>query len=195
MHSKRIPLRIVAILLVSVAIFTGCTSSSQIEKRTVSPSYGVGDPGPAGGIVFFDKGEVSDGWRYLEVAPPKSEVLLPWSNGEFQVESETVVGSGPANTDRVATIEVGVTETAARYCKKLSLNKYSDWFLPSKDELDLVFTTLVRQGLGTFLGEGSAYWSSSNFDVRRAWAQGFSQGVQGRVEKGELLAVRAIRAF
>ena len=31
--------------------------------------YSIGDTGPAGGIVFYDKGSYSDGWRYMEAAP------------------------------------------------------------------------------------------------------------------------------
>lgn len=65
----------------------------------------------------------------------------------------------------------------------------------SKDELSLLFTNLARTGKETFRGEGYAYWSSSSYDEDRAWAQGFFTGVQGRVEKSELLVVRAIRAF
>lgn len=194
MQNNRILPRII-LVLASVAIFIGCTTSSQTVEQTIQPSYDIGDIGPAGGIIFFDKGEKSNGWRYLEVAPAESEVSLPWSNGEFQVETETIVGSGATNTDMLDTVEDDIAETAASYCKKMNLNKFSDWFLPSKGELNLVFTTLARQGEGTFLGEGYAYWSSSDYDERRAWAQGFSNGVQGRVEKGEMLTVRAIRAF
>lgn len=195
MRNDRTILPRIIFLLASVAIFISCTTSNQTVGQTIRPSYDVGDPGPAGGIVFFDKGEESNGWRYLEVAPAESEVSLPWSNGEFQVETETIVGSGAANTDMLDAIEENIAETAASYCKRMDLNEFSDWFLPSKDELNLVFTTLARQGVGTFLGEGHAYWSSSDYDERRAWAQGFFHGVQGRVEKGELLTVRAIRAF
>ncbi|MPM13834.1 hypothetical protein SDC9_60194 [bioreactor metagenome] len=87
------------------------------------------------------------------------------------------------------------SETAATACDSLAIKTYSDWFLPSKEELSLLFTNLARTGKDTFLKEGYAYWSSSSFDAERAWAQGFSNGVQGRVEKSELLVVRAIRAF
>ena len=42
--------------------------SARLNKVSTS-QYQVGDIGPAGGCVFYDKGEYSDGWRYLEVSP------------------------------------------------------------------------------------------------------------------------------
>jgi len=30
----------------------------------------VGEKGPAGGYIFYDKGRVSDGWRFLEAVKP-----------------------------------------------------------------------------------------------------------------------------
>lgn len=38
-------------------------------------TYAIGDTGPAGGIVFYDKGNTSDGWRYLEAAPANLKVV------------------------------------------------------------------------------------------------------------------------
>ncbi len=53
----------IALLIAFMAIFcfVSCSDSSS--------SYEIGDKGPAGGYVFYDKGSYSDGWRYLEAAP------------------------------------------------------------------------------------------------------------------------------
>jgi len=32
-------------------------------------TYKIKDRGPAGGIIFYNKGYYSDGWRYMEVVP------------------------------------------------------------------------------------------------------------------------------
>ena len=39
------------------------------ESDKANKDYKIGDVGPAGGYIFFDKGYYSDGWRYLEAAP------------------------------------------------------------------------------------------------------------------------------
>jgi hypothetical protein len=43
-------------------------------------SYKIGDTGPAGGIIFYDKGDSSDGWQYLEAAPPDFEFTANWNS-------------------------------------------------------------------------------------------------------------------
>jgi TolB-like protein len=61
--------------------------------------YNVGDTGPAGGIVFYDKGVFSSGWRYLEAAPVETEFTAQW--GTFQLDianTSAVVGSGRRNS-------------------------------------------------------------------------------------------------
>ena len=39
------------------------------KKTNAKKEYKVGETGPAGGYVFYDKGEYSEGWRYFEAAP------------------------------------------------------------------------------------------------------------------------------
>lgn len=45
------------------------------EPENSMPVYTTSSRGPAGGWVFYDKGEYSDGWRYLEVAPADLRVV------------------------------------------------------------------------------------------------------------------------
>jgi hypothetical protein len=102
--------------------------------------------------------------------------------------------------------QLGVTGTAAQRCASLDINGYRDWFLPSKDELDLMYQNLARRGLGGF-GVDYNYLSSSQRDIETAWSQVFvigefgvtfgrQAGRQGWGYKGNLGNwFRAIRAF
>jgi len=87
--------------------------------------------------------------------------------------------------------------TAADICTNLSLEGYNDWFLPSKDELDLMYQNLKRgsslDNLGGFSNDD--YWSSTQGDQSIAWKQGFYGGYQNFGSKSISVAVRAIRAF
>jgi hypothetical protein len=163
--------------------------------------YAIGDTGPGGGIVFYDKGDTSDGWRYLEAAPASTE----WTNktrgydGSMLGTTSTSVGSGKANTVAMVAklTEVGDTGKAAQLCNDLVAGGKDDWFLPSKDELNLMYTNLAAKGLGGFVttgdDEGPGYISSSETSNRHAWTQHFHDGTQrsGR----ERSFVRAVRAF
>ncbi len=68
-----------------------------------------------------------------------------------------------------------------------------DWFLPSKDELNLMYKNLYKNGVGGFAGY--PYWSSSEGSANYAWNQYFGTG--GQTSNGEDLTsrVRAVRAF
>jgi hypothetical protein len=181
---------------------------------TVS-SYVVGDIGPAGGYIFYDKGYYSkadfkivkaagngtvpitptyDEWRYLEAAPNDQSTGAEW--GCFGVliwgAGGTTVGTGEQNT---IDIENGCTtsDTAADICANLSLGGYNDWFLPSKDELNLMYENLKVFGVGGF-ADGS-YWSSSEYDADYAWFQDFDDDIQISYPKDWTYRVRAVRAF
>jgi hypothetical protein len=164
--------------------------------------YNIGDYGPAGGIVFYDKGVFSNGWRYLEAAPSEAEAVGQWGAYEKMVGgTATAVGSGKQNTQRIVEFlrDQGETNRAAQLCEVLDFNGFTDWFLPSKDELDLMYKNLKATGLGEFNNPTyyrfSYYWSSSENNSVNAWMQRFSDSIQTYILKNLAGVVRAVRAF
>lgn len=83
---------------------------------------------------------------------------------------------------------------AKRICRDLRLNGYSDWYLPSKEELDLMYRNLHKRGIGGF-SEQKSYWSSSEIYSNYVWLQYFADGTQFRYSKDGGARVRAVRAF
>ncbi|MEI6877064.1 MAG: hypothetical protein WCL50_18270 [Spirochaetota bacterium] len=159
----------------------------------------IGEEGPAGGIVFYDKGEFSDGWRYLEAAPSDQSASIQWYNGTaIDIKTGTPpgisdVGTGKANTEAIIAAQ-GSGNYAATLCKNVSINGFSDWFLPSVDELNLMYKNLKKSGLGE-LGEGWLWSSSQDIDYGVAWLRSFSDGVPHPAFKNQKYSVRACRAF
>jgi len=192
--------------------------------------YKSGDIGPAGGIIFYDKGQLTDGWRYLEAAPEAYEFTALWGfEGTEVAGTGTGIGSGKRNTDIMVQllsamldgrISLGkkntegagsnreLTNNAAYKCSKLEINGFKDWFLPSKDELNLMYSTLHSKNLGAF--KDNYYWSSSVWyeennhlfnSQYNTWIQTFSGGYhdhigyEGAERENQELLVRAVRAF
>lgn len=182
----------------------------------------IGDTGPAGGVVFYDAGEHKTWGRYLEAAPVDIEgVGLPWKRlaaidkkrpvyrdvtkvkAQTQRVLSTQIGMGKINTERIVKI-YGRGRYAARYADVMVLNGFDDWFLPSKNELNAMYSVLgtASPGIGSYAR--SFYWSSSEYDFNNAWTINFKDGQQFDREKWLLpdtingvkaLRVRAIRAF
>ncbi|MCL1813500.1 MAG: DUF1566 domain-containing protein [Treponema sp.] len=190
-----------AIFLLAAAIgfVLLCPAGLNSQEEKV---YVIGDTGPAGGIIFYDKGKVTDGWRYLEAAPKSTEVEARWSAVLITVyQTGEGIGAGRRNTRLIVNeleaynSEHGQKETnsAAQVCNDLEFGGYSDWFLPSSDELNLIYRNLRDEGLGGFVGE--MYWSSTEASGLNATLQRFSDGRRYSLGKDNRLRVRAIRAF
>jgi len=70
---------------------------------------------------------------------------------------------------------------------------YSDWYLPSKDELAKLYALKLLRfgGLANF-----SYWSSSiTIDGHGVWGQRFDNGELTEYAKHNTFYVRAIRSF
>lgn len=83
-------------------------------------------------------------------------------------------------------------EGAKTLCSEYRGGGYSDWYLPSEDELNLVYINLRITGK---ISGNDWFWSSSESTSIHAWDQRFSDGYQDFSNKSSTLSVRAVRAF
>jgi DUF1680 family protein len=164
--------------------------------------YAIGDTGPAGGLIFFENPNHStDGWRYLEAAPYDQSAGAKWGCFRKAIAGArgTAVGTGKHNTlDMLAACPD--PDTAAALCANLSVNGVRGWFLPSRDELALMYSNLKAKGAGDFRDGGVAdnfeYWASSQQTADMAVHIDFADlGRQHGDDKDFPRRVRAIRAF
>lgn len=164
--------------------------------------YAPGDVGPAGGFIFHvNPNFAADGWRYLEAAPFDQSAGAPWGCFRTAVPGArgTAVGTGRQNTlDMLAACPA--PGTAAQLCSTYRLNGVGGWFLPSRDELVLMYRNLKATGACDFRDAGIAdnycYWASSQQTADMAAHVDFADN--GRLhgdDKDFPRRVRAIRMF
>ena len=144
-----------------------------------------------GGIVFY-----LDGNGGL-IAAPADETASIWGCAGSIISGAdgTAIGTGAQNT---IDINAGctVSDIATDIIAEKSLSGYTDWFLPSINELDAMHDNLHAAGLGGFDTFNSYYWSSTEYNDQHAWIQNFATGAKYiNVSKGNSRSVRAIRAF
>jgi hypothetical protein len=161
---------------------------------TAETGYQIGSTGPAGGIIFYDKGFTSEGWRYLEAAPASSEFGASWGTyGNNVAGTSTAIGAGRQNTNLIVGVlnQFGESNQAAQRCQALNINGFTDWFLPSLDELNMMHTQI-----GHFVGfQNDAYWTSTQRDSWTATVMDFWSGSSYGRDKFYSARVRAIRSF
>ena len=166
-------------------------------------TYALRDTGPAGGLIFYiNPNYIADGWRYLEAHPSDQSTSYVWNGSGIVGGTSVDIGTGEANTNAIVGQSAGNADSAAKLCYELEFNDYDDWFLPSEDELNLMYTNLKEQGVGNFVVDVqnySWYWSSSEVDIQSARAQYFfsgdGEGIHSTFSKANTLHVRAVRAF
>lgn len=175
---------LISFFLLSVLVFSCKKEKTTPEEEGIA----VGQP-YGGGIIFYVDGSGEHG---LIAAESNQNTSMPWYNGNYLSVnvSENEVGKGKINTDSIIFVQ-GTGNYAANICAQLSFNGYSDWFLPSRNELNLLYQQ--RSQIGGFT-EGY-YWSSTEYDTVHAWNQYFPYGPQYYTDKADYAGVRAIRAF
>jgi len=168
----------------------GTAYGNEVSFTTTTSPFFVGQSF-GGGIIFYIDGTGQHG---LISATSDQSTGTQWGCYGISIpETFTAIGSGQANTTFIVN-GCNTADIAARICNDLVLNGYSDWFLPSKDELNQLF--LQESVVGGFAD--TYYWSSSEYDANNAWSQNFYIGYQNYGSKYDpyyARAVRAIRAF
>lgn len=154
-----------------------------------------------GGIVAYilqpgDPGYIASETHGLIAAPADQKMEgIQWWNGSnvATLLTGSAIGSGLSNTNAIITAQGPVaTNYAAGLAHEYSGGGYTDWFLPSKDELNKLYLNKTAiGGFGDFY-----YWSSTKEgNGGDVWYQYFPAGTQSYQYAFSTLHVRAIRAF
>ena len=216
----------------------GASSPTGFMARSVCGSNGttlcvVGVQGPGGGtIVYVDSTNEMPMYDYLEAAPADASTGVVWSTTaarcgtaadtdcqtSFLSDAGTALGYIGLGMGRAATAAivarhdagaVAEIDYAAGVADAYTTATASDWFLPSRDELNEVCkyarNTGQAAGASTECTGGSAptlrgfasdfYWSSSEYDAGNAWSQFFYVGHQYNDDKAYTYFVRPVRGF
>ena len=183
------------------------TSLASDASNSVIPDPQVGDF-YQGGVVFHifedgDTGYVAGETHGLIAAVQDQSSGIRWFNGSYDTTGATgtAIGTGATNTTTIIS-EQGATETsyAAGLARAYTGGGYTDWFLPSKDELNKMYTNRATINTTAAANSGSDfvsdfYWSSTEDGFYDAWLQVFFVDDQFSSLKDDTLNVRAVRAF
>ncbi|MCH9677296.1 MAG: hypothetical protein K0U30_06715 [Actinomycetia bacterium] len=122
----------------------------------------VGDTGPGGGIVFYVASSPftcapDRGFRctYLEAGTPIGKSYLCDPNTYSQLRPYDGIGLGSQNTY----LAIDCPDGTLQAVKDMTAGGKSDWFVPSRDEMQLAYDN--REVIGLSVGKNFAYWSSS----------------------------------
>jgi len=207
--------------LLPTAPAAGAVASPNIATRAFS--YKVGDVGPGGGLIFYvDTLSQFDGFTYLEAAPVDLTPTA-WATSSVncfnianaatscldasvyetsQAASSRInaakIGQGSINTSLIKTqvspgTPIANTTFAAGLADAYVYGATTDWYLPSINELGLMYTNLKVKGLGNL--QNTYYWSSTEFGTESAWFILFDGGSFSNALKSFPFSVRPIRFF
>lgn len=186
--------------------------NKDIQLKALWRDYRVGDIGPDGGYIFYDCDEDNDkgnsdglkssecGWRYLEAAKSDLKDPIEWgcfSSDNYQTKYN--IGSGYKNTELLLVNRNRQYPPSSDYVWKKDIDGKTDWYIPSKDELNLMYVNLHKKGLGSFRND--KYWSSSEYykdgthQKFEAWCQNFKDGSQSGEKRNNYCYIRPVRQF
>ena len=164
--------------------------------------YVPGDVGPAGGYIFYvNPNFAKDGWRYLEAAPYDQSAGTKWGCFRTLISGArgSTIGTGQQNTRDILAACTDAT-AAAHLCANLQVNGVGGWFLPSRDEVILLYKNLRATNAVDFGDRNAAdnfsYWASTQLTADMAAHIDFPDAGRPHFDDKDFpRRVRAIRAF
>ncbi|MGY8981777.1 MAG: hypothetical protein ACKVJ9_05020, partial [Cytophagales bacterium] len=135
-------------LLLASVYLIGCGGCS-VHQSNVNETIGIGQT-HQGGIIFYlyKDGDIGyiEGEQHGLIAAPSDQsksAIWGWNDTKISTADGIIVGTGLKNTlDIIAGCsEAGI---AAALCHRLFLEGYDDWFLPSKNELNLMYRNIGK---------------------------------------------------
>jgi hypothetical protein len=161
----------------------------------VIPVYTIGQAALGGKIAYITGGG-SSGTSGLVAAVSDLAGLPTWGCQGTSISGADgyAIGTGNQNTIDIMA-GCATAGIAARLCGDLTEGGYSDWYLPSANELMALYTN--RVAIGNFKTSGqTTYWSSTEQSSTHAETVDFefTPGPWG-LNKSAGRSVRAVRSF
>ncbi len=182
-------------ILVATFVFMSCKKEIIRETTTIhnnNTNEGVGPfslgKDTLGGIVYYIY-IGSDGNQHGLIVN-KNQTLAKWQDTATLINADRTE-DGAYNTSLM------INSTAATYVRSFG----GDWFLPSIDELALLYNNrfltnkALREGGFTLLTNTDSYWSSTERTATNSFGFFFDAGYVFLQNKGVTLSVRAVRSF
>lgn len=169
------------------------TTWEYLPAPLISIAYSIGQEIEGGKIFWLD----STKQHGLIASLTDQSAGIKWHNVNYTNTKAVRSGiyGGAFNTDQINTNH-GSGTYAAIIAVQYSNGNFGDWYLPSKEELNILFQ--LKDIIGNLSG---TYWSSTEVAVAAdessdfAWSQNFSDGSQSSSTKNQPFNVRAIRKF
>lgn len=182
------------VLLFVLIINLSCTNNDESNQKKIGDNY------QGGKIAYIfkpgDFGYIEGEFHGIIAAPNDLETRVRWLNTmpySLIGGTNTQIGYGKLNTQLIVN-HYGNGDYAAKICYDLVLNGFDDWYLPSKNELQMLCQNQNLIG-GFKTGINCSYWSSSEINYINVWYNGFCNCYQEELEKVTDLYVRPVRNF
>ncbi len=175
----------------------GTAYGSQVNFTTIAAITSIGATF-AGGLVFY----IDNTGQHGLVVAPSAQPSAQWGCDGTAINGAdgSAVGTGLQNTIDIVN-GCSTTGIAAQICSDLVLNGYSDWFLPSVDEFNLIYQNIYLNGLGG-ISVDTDWWTSTETNstgnsnnYATKFRIGYGYGQVNFDSKYYVRQVRAVRAF